>query len=122
MHDEVQQRLAANEDVFRRVNDGIQRGAWPGEPDSPIAFRCECARLGCNTLLALTLREYESIRCDSRRFVMLRGHELPAVEGVVETRGEFVVVEKLGVAGREAEVRDPRSGADAGERRAASDH
>ncbi len=108
MHDEVKQRLAANEDVFRRVNDGIERGAWPGEPDSPIAFRCECARLGCNTLLALTPREYESIRADARRFVMLCGHELPTVERVVETRGETVIVEKVGVAGREAEVRDPR--------------
>ena len=108
MNEELERRIAANEDVFRRVNEGIERGQWPGEPESPISFRCECARLGCNALLTLTLAEYERVRANPRRFVLLAGHELPAVERVVERRGEIVVVEKTGDGGEEAESRYPR--------------
>ncbi|MFZ0089901.1 MAG: hypothetical protein WAL63_10365 [Solirubrobacteraceae bacterium] len=116
MNDELQQRLAANEDVVRRVNEAIDRGRWPGESDSPIGFRCECAQVGCNMLLALTPRDYARVRSGPRRFVMLRGHELPAVERVVETLGEIVIVEKLGAAGSEAAARDPRDSRSASRR------
>ena len=108
MNRELERRIAANEDVFRRVNEGIERGRWPGEPESPISFRCECAQLGCNALLTLTLAEYEHVRANPRRFVLVAGHELPAVERVVERRGEIVVVEKTGEGGEEAESLDPR--------------
>jgi hypothetical protein len=107
--DDSDRRLAANEDVFRKVNEGIKRGQWPGDPDSPIGFRCECARLGCNLLLALTLSEYETIRAEPARFVVLSGHELSEIDTVVDTRGRYVVVEKRGAAGAEAARRDLRS-------------
>jgi hypothetical protein len=105
---EVERRLAANEDVFREVNEGIVRGQWPGEGDAPIGFRCECARLGCNMLLTLTLAEYERVRANPRRFVVIRGHEVPEVEEIVQDCGPHVIVEKVREAGEEAEQRDPR--------------
>jgi hypothetical protein len=71
---------------MRDVNEGIERGAWPGEEDTPVGFRCECARLGCNQLVELSVREYEEIRAHPRRFVLVPGHESPDVETVVETR------------------------------------
>ncbi len=109
MDDRVQQRLSANEVIFRDLNEGIERGQWPGEPDAPVGFRCECARLGCNALVRLTLAEYEHIRSDPRRFVMIDGHELPAVETVVQTLRGCVIVEKRDEAGERAEASDPRS-------------
>jgi hypothetical protein len=109
MDEAVERRLACNEDVFREVNEGIQRGQWPGEPDAPVGFRCECARLGCNMLLHLTLAEYEHVRSDPRRFVVVAGHELPAVERAVAARAGYVIVEKTGDAGDEAENLDPRA-------------
>ena len=69
----------------------------------------ECARLGCNALVRLTLAEYEHVRSDPRRFVMIDGHELPAVETVVETLRGCVIVEKRDKAGERAEASDPRS-------------
>jgi len=45
--------LGTNEAVFRDINERIEAGQWPGEPDKPIAFRCECASLGCNMLIEL---------------------------------------------------------------------
>lgn len=108
MDRELARRVAANEDVFRRVNEGIERGRWPNEPDAEISFRCECARLGCNRLLTLTLAEYEQVRANPRRFVLLDGHELPEMERVVDRRGGIVVVEKIGAGGEEAETLDRR--------------
>jgi hypothetical protein len=109
MEDQLQRRIAANEDVFRDVNEAIQRGQWPGEEGSPAAFRCECARLDCNELIELTPADYEAIRAHSKRFVVLPGHERAEFETVVETRPGYVVVEKRDEAGTLAEALDPRS-------------
>ncbi len=109
MDEELQKRLSANESVFREINEGIQRGQWPGEGDAPISFRCECARLGCNELVELTLRDYERVRSDARRFFVVPGHERPEVEVVVYRTGEYLTVEKVDQAARNAEETDPRS-------------
>jgi hypothetical protein len=104
-----QRRAAANEATIRDVNEGIERGQWPGEEDSPVGFRCECARLGCNQLVELTVREYEAIRANPRRFVVVPGHEFPDVETTVEARRGYIIVEKRDQAGEVAEEHDPRS-------------
>lgn len=108
MEGEKQRRAAANEATIRDVNEGIERGQWPGDEDTPVGFRCECARLGCNRLVELTVREYEEIRSHPRRFVLLPGHEIPDVETVVATAPGYVIVEKLDQAGEVAERADPR--------------
>jgi hypothetical protein len=100
------QRIAANEAAFRDINEAIERGQWPGEV-GPVTFRCECARLGCNQLIELSLAEYKLIREHSRRFFVAPGHEAPEAEAVVETRVGYVVVEKLGQAGEVADSTDP---------------
>jgi hypothetical protein len=105
----LQRRVAANESIFRKVNDAIERGLWPGEDDSPVAFRCECASLQCNRLVELTPTAYEQVRANPRRFLLLRGHELPEVETVVESHDDYVVVQKRAAAGKAAEGADPRS-------------
>ena len=109
MEPDLQRRIAANEQSFRHVNEGIERGQWPGEEDDPVGFRCECAQLGCNQMVELTVRDYERVRRHSRRFVVVPGHEVPEAETVVESHRDYVVVEKRGQAGREAEASDPRS-------------
>jgi hypothetical protein len=100
MEEEPQGRVANNETVFREVNEAIERGQWPGEQDSPRAFRCECARLDCNGLVSLTPREYERVRAKPRGFVLLPGHEVEEVETIVATGDGYVVVEKRDEAGR----------------------
>ncbi|MBV8430695.1 MAG: hypothetical protein JO244_06010 [Solirubrobacterales bacterium] len=109
MPDQLQQRLSANESVFREINEGIERGHWPGEEDAPVSFRCECARLGCNDLIELSPRQYERVRANPRHFIVLPGHERPEVEVVVERAPGYLVVEKLDQAAAKAEEADPRS-------------
>ncbi|MEA2196837.1 MAG: hypothetical protein QOJ25_888 [Solirubrobacteraceae bacterium] len=108
MEGEVERRIAANEARFRRVNEAISRGQWPGEADESVGFRCECGTLGCSGLLELTSLEYQRIRTNPRRFVVLPGHQHEDVEKVVETRPTYLVVEKTDEAGEVAEATDPR--------------
>jgi hypothetical protein len=107
--EELQRRIAENEGLLREVNEAIERGQWPGEQDSDAAFRCECARLDCSRLISMTPREYERIRSTPRRFVVVPGHEVDAVETVVEVRHGYAVIEKRDKAGQLAEASDPRS-------------
>lgn len=109
MERELQARIAANEAVFREVNEGIARGQWPGEEDVRQGFRCECARLGCNSLIELSIRDYERIRSNPKQFIVAPGHAVKATESVIEAREGYEVVEKVGEAGRAAEALDPRS-------------
>jgi hypothetical protein len=109
MQGEGARRIASNESIFRDINEGIERGQWPGEEDSPVGFRCECANIGCNLLIELTVNEYERVRAHARRFVVAAGHEVPEAEDIVERHPGYVVVEKRGQAGVGAEANDPRA-------------
>ena len=102
-------RIARNEDLFRRVNEAIARGVWPGEERRPAAFRCECARLECNQAIRLSLEEYEHVRTNPRRFAVAPDHVLADEEVVVEDHDGYVIVEKLGRAGEVAEQLEPRT-------------
>jgi hypothetical protein len=59
--------------------------------------------------VSLTLRQYEEIRAEGTRFVLVPGHSDPTVELVVERTANHDVVEKDGPAGIIAEQEDPRS-------------
>ena len=102
-------RIGRNEATFRDVNEAIRAGRWPGEENAPVAFRCECAKLGCSRMLELSAVEYEAVRANPRRFFVAPGHEAPSTEEVVEVHDGYVVVEKRDEAGRIAEETDPRS-------------
>jgi hypothetical protein len=83
--------------------------AGPGEERSVSSFRCECATLGCTVTLPQCVREYDRVRQHPRRFIVFPGHERLDVEVVVETRPTYLVVQKIGEAGKTAAEEDPRS-------------
>lgn len=101
-------RLSQNEALFRSINERIEAGTWPAALSEVTAFRCECATLGCNVLLEMTLAAYESVRANARHFIVAPGHELPEVEVVVRRTPTYLVVEKVGEPGKVAERTDPR--------------
>ena len=102
-------KQAARETVFRDVNEAIERGNWPGDEDKPTAYRCECGRLECAELIAVTPDTYERVRSNPRLFLVLPGHNSPEIETVVERTEDYLVVEKRDDAGAIAEATDPRS-------------
>ena len=100
--------LARHQVVFREVNERIAKlGGQLDEPRFNLLI-CECSDPACAESLEITPQEYEAVRADPARFVVLRGHEMPEVERVVEDTGRYVVVEKLGAAAEIAQAGDPR--------------
>jgi hypothetical protein len=100
---------ARNEDTFRRINEAIRAGRRTR--DGRIGFVCECGRLGCTDVVELSLDDYEGVRADGTRFIIVLGHQLD-VEEVVEIHAGHAVVAKRGRAGEAAEDLDPRSALD----------
>jgi hypothetical protein len=96
------------ERIKRQVNDGIERGLWPGEDEDVVRMRCECGRFDCTDFLDIRVSDYEWVRDDGRRFLLSLGHDMPQIEQIVRTRPRYIVVEKIGKAGRRAEASDPR--------------
>jgi hypothetical protein len=103
-----QERIAFNESAFREVNEAIRAGRALRDVSRTMPVVCECARLGCNDVLQMTIGDYERLRRNPRRFAVMPGHEMTIGEVVVEDHGEYRIVEKIGTAGDIAEEADPR--------------
>jgi hypothetical protein len=102
------QRAARLQVVFREVNEQISKLSGPITETTYNVVVCECSDSGCAESIELTAGEYESVRADGTRFVILPGHQREGIERVVERHGGFVVVEKVGEAGEIAQDDDPR--------------
>lgn len=107
MEQELEGRIARNESLFREANEAIGRGLWPEQGESVIRFRCECA-MQCGLPVELSHREYERIRQNGRRFIVVEGHDIPGAEDVVERHDGWWVVQKTGFGGDVAEELNPR--------------
>ena len=111
--DERERRLAENEALFREVNEHVSDAerAWSrGDPREPeLTILCECADHGCSEQITVTRVEYEAVRQDATRFILVRGHEYPEVERIVSERGAYCVVEKTGASRAVVAHLDPRS-------------
>ena len=107
------ERRARNEALFREVNERIEElspdSADESEQEASIEFVCECSRADCTELIEVTRAEYEAVRSDPRRFIVVPGHEHTDTERVVERNSGFFVVEKLEHAAEIAVEHDPRS-------------
>ena len=107
------ERRARNEALFREVNERIEElsSEWAGESEQEgsVGIVCECGRADCTELIEVTRAEYEAVRGDPRRFLVLPGHEHTDTARVVERNSQFSVVEKLEHAGEIAVEHDPRS-------------
>ena len=102
-----EERVGKNEALFREVNERIREITTY---DSDVEFLCECGDPECAQPIVMTIHEYEAVRSDPTRFVVVPGHEVPALERVVEETDRFAVVEKRPGTPTELAVEtDPRS-------------
>ena len=93
---DTQRRKAANEAVFREVNErveGLQR-AFAATENQPLHIVCECDRLDCAERLDVPVAVYERARADSACFLVTPGHDDSTVEDVVEAGSSYVIVRK----------------------------
>lgn len=99
------ERIARNDAIFRKANEGISDVAEAGEFADPVPFICECADPACRDMVLMTLEQYAAVRQDPTTFLNVPGHEASA-QGwaqVVETHDNYVVVAKIGPAAEVAE-------------------
>jgi hypothetical protein len=101
------EQAARNQLVFREVNERIAELNERNQSDSGI-FICECSDPACAVAIEITAEEYEAVREEGARFVVVSGHQIPELERVVDGNDRFLVVEKVGAAGEIAHADDPR--------------
>jgi hypothetical protein len=102
-------RIARNEALAREINEGIEEARASSDPEGYLRMVCECGNRECDRLLAVSIHEYEQVRSDPRRFLVVREHVVPDVEVVVAEFDRFVIVEKReGTPADVAEALDPR--------------
>jgi hypothetical protein len=109
---ETARRIAENESRFREANEKIEDAALRLEPDAnTLPFVCECGRSECLQTIRLSLRDYEQARQQGTFFVCAPGHEITGegIGRIVRQTPDFVIMEKLGLAGAIAEECDPRA-------------
>jgi hypothetical protein len=96
------ERRARNEAFVREVNERLERldkaseaEGWPPQ-DGLFDFHCECGGGGtaCTEKVRVTVPEYESVRQQDDRFVVVPGHEDADLEYVVGRTDRFLVVDK----------------------------
>jgi hypothetical protein len=110
MSDEQARRVGLNEAIFRQVNEQIESLNRDLGTGPTMTVVCECADGECAERLEISVSEYERVRADARRYVIVPGHQLPEFESVVESGDGYDVVEKReGPAAALAEETDPRS-------------
>jgi hypothetical protein len=102
--DEVQERKALNEDLFRKVNEQIEalNEAYHHLVGGDFQIVCECDRIDCEERLSITPAAYRALRADSRMFAVAHGHNDESVENIIEETRHYVVVQKR--AGEPAEI------------------
>jgi hypothetical protein len=107
---ESEVRIAHTEALFRDVNERIAESAKRFQAEE-AEFVCECADPVCTERVRATLDEYEQVRADGARFLLVPGHENPRIERVMERRrGRFAVVEKVNrVVARTVRRLNPRT-------------
>lgn len=88
-------KLARTEAAFREVNEAIAKTAAKFDADE-ADFVCECADPECANRITADLDDYEAVRADATHFIVADGHDASEIERVVESNGEYAVVEKFG--------------------------
>jgi hypothetical protein len=109
---EMERRKAANEAVFRNVNERIQRlqHSFALAEREPLQMICECDQLDCATRITVEVDVYEQVRARPDRFLVHEGHEDPAVDEIISVKPDYTIVQKKkGDAQDVAIETDPRS-------------
>jgi hypothetical protein len=92
------ERAARNEEIFRGINARIEEGVARHGVATAVPYHCECGDGSCFETVALMPSEYEQVLRERYRFMIVPGHENPAIERVVEHHSTHLVVEKIGEA------------------------
>ena len=81
-----------NEALFRAANEEIARARNElGLLDGKTPFLCECDDAACRTVVQLAVDEYDEVRADAARFVVVPGHGIASGQLVADREGYALV-------------------------------
>jgi hypothetical protein len=104
-----EERVARNESTTRQINEDIEQAQKAAPTPDHVRIVCECGRLECDRVIAITIAEYESLRADPRQFAVAHDHVTADVERVVTQTDRYAVVAKRpGTPEAVAVEEDPR--------------
>jgi hypothetical protein len=109
---ETERRKAANEAVFRNVNERIKalQHSFAVAEREPLQMICECDRLDCMERVSVGVDAYELVRSHPDEFIVSPGHEDARIEEVIGVTSGYTIVRKKQGDPREVAVEtDPRS-------------
>src|SRR4051794_12811110 len=87
------ERVARAHRAWMGLNEALGEGRARASQYFP--YICECAGDSCARVIRLTLREYQAVRSHPGQAVVVPGHEVPAVDTVVESHGSrYTVIER----------------------------
>ena len=69
---------------------------------------CECFRAECGATFEIASTDYEAVRDNGRRFVVVPGHQ-SVTELVISETEHYLVIEKTGDQGVVSDELDPRT-------------
>jgi hypothetical protein len=81
------ERIAQTEMFFRAVNEEI--ASMDGD-----TFLCECGNPACMAAIRLSRASLAQLHNEANTFVVLKGHELPDVETVIDQADGYLIVRK----------------------------
>ncbi len=94
------ERLAKNEKAFRDHNERraeLELAAGVPPADEAVPFVCECGAADCTAPIEITIADWERVHGNPKHFVVQQGHQIPAIERVIDEHGAYLVVEKFEV-------------------------
>jgi hypothetical protein len=91
---EYNERVQASLEEFKRLADKEGHKALAQDTDIPLHFYCECSDENCRQRVVMRPSTYAEIHENRRRFVMVPGHEVDAIESVMSRHDDYSVVEK----------------------------
>jgi len=110
MNDDRTERVARNQALYREVNERIEDlNESFGGITGAFLIVCECSDPLCTEQIALSRQAYERTRAHPAQFIVRPGHQAVALEDIITTEAEYMVVEKhAGEPARLAGKTDPR--------------
>lgn len=88
-------RIAANESIFRSVNDQLRSLNSPLTVlTDALDIVCECGTRSCTDRISVATDSYARVREDSTLFITKPGHDFPETETVESKHESYWVVRK----------------------------
>lgn len=94
-------RALENEQFLGEINERLKRTLrevredTDEDPDAYFRFFCECCDMACRDRLDVRPSRLTAVHTVPGQFLVIPGHEVPAVERVVDQEDGYLIVRKL---------------------------